>query len=223
MDKDGNGPLSLQAHLGQVHPHLLEVIDTARNRDNKYIRECIEELQLQLQASLASTTPNGTFLWNITEIKKKKCDAIEERVTSIYSPPFYTGQNGYKMCIRAYLNGDGTGYKTHLSLFFVLMKGEFDPLLKWPFQYKVLLILVDQSNLKHIVHNFTPSIDESAVTDNVVRTINSSSFRRPLLDMNVASGCPLFAELTVLDDQNYVKRDTLFIKCIVDTTTICHP
>jgi hypothetical protein len=46
-------------------------------------------------------------------------------------------RNGYKMCIRAYLNGDGSGYKTHFSVFFVLMRGEFDPLLKWPFEYKV--------------------------------------------------------------------------------------
>ena len=46
------------------------------------------------------------------------------------------------MCIRAYLNGDGMGYKTHLSLFFVLMKGEFDALLKWPFEDKISMILV---------------------------------------------------------------------------------
>ena len=52
----------------------------------------------------------------------------------IVFPPY---SNGYKMCIRAYLNGDGIGYKTHFSVFFVLMKGEFDPLLKWPFEYKV--------------------------------------------------------------------------------------
>ena len=51
-------------------------------------------------------------------------------------------RNGYKMCIRVYLNGDGTGYKTHLSLFFVLMKGEFDALLKWPFEHKISMILV---------------------------------------------------------------------------------
>ena len=50
------------------------------------------------------------------------------------------------MCIRAYLNGDGMGYKTHLSLFFVLMKGECDPLLKWPFEYKISMILVGKSN-----------------------------------------------------------------------------
>ena len=40
------------------------------------------------------------------------------------------------MCIRAYLNGDGIGENTHLSLFFVIMKGEYDPLLVWPFDYK---------------------------------------------------------------------------------------
>ncbi len=44
-------------------------------------------------------------------------------------PPLYW-EDMYKMCIRAYLNGDGMGYKTHLSLFFVVMNGEFDALLK---------------------------------------------------------------------------------------------
>ena len=193
-------------------------IDVAHNKD-------IEELRarLQLQASLASTQSyDGTYIWKIPEIKKRKCDAIDERVTSLYSPPFYTGKNGYKMCIRAYLNGDGLGYKTHLSLFFVLMKGEFDSLLKWPFEYNVSLILVDQSKRKHIVQTFKPLLDESTVTNDVVM-LNSSSLRRPVLDMNIASGCPKFAELAVLEDQNYVKGDTLYIKCIVDTTTIFHP
>ncbi len=45
-------------------------------------------------------------------------------------------RNGYKMCIRAY---------------FVLVKGEYDPLLKWPFDNKVSLILIDQNHRKHVV------------------------------------------------------------------------
>ncbi len=169
----------------------------------------ISELELQLQASLASTH-NGSFLWRIPDILRRRRDAIEERITSIYSPPFYTGRNGYKMCIRAYLNGDGMGYKTHLSLFFVVMKGEFDALLKWPFDYKVSLILVDQNHRKHIVQTFKP-------------TPESNSFQRPVSDMNVASGCPQFSKLSVLDDTSYVKDDVLFVKCIVDTTRIFHP
>ena len=53
----------------------------------------MSELELQLQASLASTH-NGSFLWRIPEIARRRRDAIEERITSIYSPPFYTGRYG---------------------------------------------------------------------------------------------------------------------------------
>lgn len=50
---------------------------------------------------------------------------------------FYTSKYGYRMCLRVYLNGDGTGRGTHLSLFFVVMKGPNDALLRWPFNQKV--------------------------------------------------------------------------------------
>ena len=169
------------------------------------LRIRVSELELQLQA-----THNGAFLWRIPEISRRRRDAIEDQITSIYSPPFYTGRNGYKMCVRAYLNGDGTGYKTHLSLFFVLMKGESDPLLKWPFASKISFILIDQNHRKHIVQTLKP-------------TVESSCFQRPVSDMNVAFGCPQFAKLALLKDINYVKDDIIFIKCIIDTTNIFHP
>ena len=167
------------------------------------------ELELQLQASLASTH-NGAFLWRIPEMRRRIHDAKIGRITSIYSPPFYTGRNGYKMCIRAYLNGDGSGEGTHLSIFFVIMKGEYDPLLQWPFDHKVSLVLVDQDLKKHLVQTFKPNLQ-------------SNSFQRPKSDMNVASGCPEFAKLSVLDDPSYVKDDIMYIKAIVDTSKILYP
>ena len=169
----------------------------------------VSEMELQLQASIASTY-DGSFMWRIPDIMKHRREAINGQVTSLYSPPFYTAKNGYKMCIRIYLNGDGMGHKTHLSLFFILMKGEFDSLLKWPFDNKVSLILVDQKQRKHIVQTFKP-------------TPESSSFQRPVSDMNVASGCPRFCKLSYLDDESYTKDGALFIKCIVDTSRIFHP
>ena len=167
------------------------------------------ELDLEVQASLASTY-NGAFLWHIHDIRRRIRDAKIGRITNIYSPPFYTGRNGYKMCIRAYLNGDGSGEGTHLSIFFVLMKGEYDALLQWPFESKVSLILVDQDHMKHLVQSFKPDP-------------RSSSFQRPKTDMNVASGCPEFTELSTLDNTSYVKDDQLYIKAIVDTSKIFHP
>ena len=102
------------------------------------------------------------------------------------------------------------GSNTHLSVFFVLMRGEYDPLLKWPFEYKVSLVLVDQDMKQHIVQTFVASPE-------------SSSFQRPRSDMNVASGCPQFAKLSVIDEGNYVRDDVMFLKCIVDTSKIIHP
>ena len=102
------------------------------------------ELELQLQAYLANTQ-NGSFLWRIPEMRRIRLKS---------PPPFYTRKNGYKMCTKAYLNGDGTGEGTHLSIFFVLMRGEYDPLLQWPFEHKVSLILVDQDQKKHLVQTF---------------------------------------------------------------------
>ena len=71
---------------------------------------------------------------SVVRSHRKRPNSVDSR--------YYVSRNGYKMCIRAYLNGDGSGYKTHLSLFFVLMKGEYDALLRWPFDYKVSMILV---------------------------------------------------------------------------------
>ena len=202
--KDGVKDLSDQVQKLQHHLEASEQRNAKRYED---LELHMSEIKLQLQTSLASTY-NGSFMWRIPDLSKCKRDAIDGRVTSLYSPPFYTAKHGYKMCIRIYLNGDGMGHRTHLSLFFVLMKGEFDALLKWPFDYKVSLILVDQNYRKHIVQTFKP-------------TPESSSFQRPVSDMNVASGCSQFCKLSYLDNDNYTKDDVLFVKCIVDTSRCC--
>ena len=204
QDVNGAGSTYGETRLMELEKRVEELF-----RQQTALKTHTAELEMQLQASLASTH-NGSFLWRIPDVSRRKRDAIDERITSIYSPPFYTGRNGYKMCVRAYLNGDGSGHTTHLSLFFVLMKGEYDPLLKWPFDYKVSMILVDQNHRKHVVQTFKP-------------TPESSSFQRPKTDMNVASGCPQFAKLSVLDNIDYVKDNVLYIKCIVDTARIFHP
>ncbi|CAF1268813.1 unnamed protein product [Rotaria sordida] len=52
-------------------------------------------------------------------------DAQSERQTSIYSPRFYSSPTGYKMRTHLYLYGDGNARRTHISLFFVLMRVDF--------------------------------------------------------------------------------------------------
>lgn len=73
-------------------------------------------------------------------------DAKAGKVISICSSPFFSGRMRYKICMRAYINGDGFGEGIHLYMFFVVMRGEFDPLLSWPFKFIIMLTLIDQDN-----------------------------------------------------------------------------
>ena len=109
------------------------------------------------------------------------------------------------MCARIYLNGDGIGKGSHISLFFVLMRSEWDALLPFPFHQRITMKLLDQDSSKHVSESFRPDP-------------HSSSFRRPMTDMNIASGCPLFVAHDTLLNGSYIKDDSIFIVISVDTS-----
>ncbi|KAL5496855.1 hypothetical protein EMCRGX_G013223 [Ephydatia muelleri] len=165
-----------------------------------------EEMSLLIQ-TLQAASYSGVYIWKIPDIRRRRQDARTGKITSLYSAPFYTSRHGYKMCLRVYLNGDGSGKETHLSFFLTLMKGEYDALLQWPFSLPVTLTLLDQDKRRHVIQSFHPEP-------------SSCSFQRPKEEMNVASGCPRFAPLNVLDNSAYVRDDTMFLKCIIDTSAL---
>ena len=65
---------------------------------------------------------------------------------SWYSPPVYTHHQGYKICLKVYANGSGSGKRTHVSVYVCFMRGEFDDSLTWPFQGTLTLQLLNQVN-----------------------------------------------------------------------------
>lgn len=165
--------------------------------------EMMDEVRLR-QDILEVKTTTGLLIWKIPEIKNRYQEARDHVTLSLYSPPFHTSPHGYRMCIRVYLNGDGTGKGSHISLFFVLMKSEQDNLLKWPFMQAVTFTLINQTTA-------SASISETFLPGG-----HSPSFQQPQKEMNVASGFPCFASQSVLSDENFTKDDVIFIKCQVD-------
>ena len=97
------------------------------------------------------------------------------------------------------------GKGSHLSLFFVIMRGVYDELLPWPFQQKVSFKLIDQGGDQHIIDSFRPDP-------------NSSSLQRPTSNMNIASGCPLFVRMSMLSRRGYIRDDAIKLEINVDTT-----
>ena len=166
--------------------------------ENAEIEDCDSRLSL-----IKNSNHDGSMIWKIPQFSQRKADAENGKYTSIFSLPFYSGRYGYKMCLQLYIMGDGIGKDTHLSLFFVVMRGEFDNILQWPFTHKVTFKLINQAGGRDIVDTFKPDP-------------MSSSFRKPKSDMNIASGCPRFVSHIELGRGGFIVDDTIFIKCLID-------
>ena len=129
-----------------------------------------------------------------------RLDGAESCITSL---PFYTSPTGYRMCVRLYLNGNDQS--THVSLFLVLMQGDYDAMLNWPFDFQVIFCLYDLTDQKnHIIQSFQ--------SDTKLK-----GFQRPQTEMNIGIGTSKFIPRSVLtqDNSSYVFNDTTYIKVMV--------
>uniref|UniRef100_A0A8D0GZF2 MATH domain-containing protein n=1 Tax=Sphenodon punctatus TaxID=8508 RepID=A0A8D0GZF2_SPHPU len=193
--------------LGEAMARILYLEEKVAHQDSLMALKdvMISSLGAQLQ-TLEQTTYDGKFLWKIPVLELKLREAQTGQRAVLHSPPFYTSRYGYKVRLKLFLTGDGAGARTHLSLFLVIMKGEYDFQLKWPFRHKVTFTLLDQANGHHFSTSFHP--------------VESSSFQRPVSEANVASGIPQFFPLSQLQvpTATYVHEDTMAIRAVIDTT-----
>ncbi len=202
--------MTLQRELREKNDEILSLRATVNKLEKVQRSKTADFEDRDFRLSLIeNSNHDGSMVWKIPQFSQRMDDAKSGKYTSIFSLPFYTGRYGYKMCLRLYILGDGIGKGSYMSLFFVLMKGEFDNILQWPFTHKVTFKLVNQNGGRDVVDTFQPDP-------------MSSSFRKPKSDMNIASGCPRFISHTELKN-GFTVDDTVFIKCLVDTATIRHP
>ena len=59
------------------------------------LQEGFSELALMVQ-TLEAKSYNGTFIWKIPEIQRRRHEAKIGKTISLYSAPFYTSRQGYK-------------------------------------------------------------------------------------------------------------------------------
>lgn len=195
---ESNEREEVKSQIQRISTSILEIQDTITQYGT-----AIEDVRLR-QDILDVKTTNGILIWKIPDVRRRYREAVDRKTISLYSPPFYTSPHGYRVCVRVYLNGDGIGKGTHISLFFFIMRSEQDNLLSWPFKQRVRFTLVHQKKS-------SLSITEAFVPDH-----NSPSFQKPEQDMNVASGFPKFARQSVLQDEGFTQDNVIYIRCQVD-------
>merc|ERR1739838_192640 len=154
---------------------------------------------------LESTSYDGTLTLKISNYERQKRASKRSSTVFVSSQPFYMSRFGYQMKLQVYLNGYGQGLDTHISILLVIMKGDYDNILQWPFQEMVTLTMLDQGPGKcdHV--------------DSFRFNSKNSSFSAPNSDIQLGSGSLLFISHQELEKSNFIKNDTMFIRVTVES------
>lgn len=131
------------------------------------------------------------------------------------SAAFMTSQYGYKLGASVFLNGNGSGEGTHLSLYIRVMSGEYDNLLDWPFRLPITFQLLDQCS--------DPE-KRDTITESFVPNPSWKHFQKPSSDADgMGFGYPKFISHEALLNGTYIKDDQIFVKITVNQSKVIMP
>ncbi len=108
-----------------------------------------------------SKMDDGIIQINFTQGKQfmtqaKECTQFNPKMNAtFFSDPFHLDMHPYKLCLEMNMVSDGDRSSAHLSIFVHVMKGDYDCVLKWPFQHNVTIFLKNNFNRRgDIVRNY---------------------------------------------------------------------
>ena len=187
-------------------PVLERRLDETRVRHDRQLQEILHRLQRMETKMLEyeGRVSSGTYIWRIENFRQCRQDAMNNVMTAIHSPPFYTSLYGYKMCMRINLNGVDSGLGRHVSLFVHMMQGDWDSILLWPFTGRITLSILDQTENSE----FRRHISETLVAKPTLL-----AFQKPAAPRNHKGyGYVEFAQIDQLQEPQYVKSNVMLIK-----------
>lgn len=150
-----------------------------------------------------------TFVWRIDDFNDVLEDAMDGSNGVIYSPPFYSGKQGYKLRACMFPDGNQSNRNRYISVSICIMKGRFDAILKWPFYQKVTFTLIDQHDNPNMRKNWI---------DHFITDTRSWSCQRPSSEENQEmDGIDRFVSHKNLMARRYVVNDTLFLQVEIDS------
>uniref|UniRef100_A0AC35EU43 Uncharacterized protein n=1 Tax=Panagrolaimus sp. PS1159 TaxID=55785 RepID=A0AC35EU43_9BILA len=188
--------LELKIHLIELELNSERII-----RNNEILTKKVKNLE---------KTYGPQMIWKIDSMKKRihLAESLEEPI--IYSSTFLSGRHGYRMVLSACLNGSDENTRgKKLSLFVTILKGENDAILPWPFTHRITLTLMDQN------HDFKKRQHFSFMITPYASIETEVYIGRPKSEQNAAFGSKDFCDLPFM--HNFIKDDTMFIKCNIDT------
>ena len=177
---------------------------TSAKLNDAHIKLNETEEKLEATQKVVEKLETRKFVWKISNFSVALREAKINRETPIDSIPFYADRTesfGCKLKVRIYPNFQGS-VCSKLLVIIVIMKGEYDAILPWPFKMKVTCTLIDQQKDPVKRKNVTRLLDLDK---------NPEAFARPVKEEN--NGCLiLYLDHKTLHSRRYLADDTLFIQ-----------
>ena len=188
--------------LNNTQVQLRNTQETTRKLEEKF-----EALQRQLAKKVDTDKEGGNkrFIWKVNPgpppSGRGNSTAVKE------SNAFYTGCYGYKLKVRLSLD-----YRLGpLSIVVVLMEGEYDGILPWPFSKKIAFTLIDQNEDLKERKNITKYLSPNGHVQGTI------FFGRPGIQYSeLRSQISPFTSYGELQTRHYFANETLFIQVDVE-------
>lgn len=147
---------------------------------------------------------DDSFVWKISNFEASLNAAKRKGRAIMLSKPFSLWKNGYMLKIRLEFRAHPSlSSEDFMELNIVVVPGEFDPLLSWPFREKLRLRLIDQNPTSE--HERT----NLSYLFNFERKENQCP--RPLTEKDVLEFECAYVAIRELKNRNYIVNDTIFL------------
>ncbi|CAF4937640.1 unnamed protein product, partial [Rotaria sp. Silwood1] len=146
-----------------------------------------------------------------THTCKVNLDSLIIDGQTVQSEPVHTSQSGYNLALSFGICVDEQSEKSYLSISFIILPGEFDAILPWPFRFPITISILD---LKGSKKNISHSIPWDA---------RKVIFNRPASNANVSFQITQFCLVDILraNSNTYVQDGFIFVQLHINFMESC--
>ena len=204
----------------KMHEQLLQVESLVQTNLSQLEARIKQEQEQTLTSVFSVAGWSSKLAWQIVHVKPDQPTPVLLRMPDFsvhkaekkewFSPSFYTGQGGYRMCIGAHFGGEANG--SNMTVNVRLMPGMHDNSLTWPFKGIVEVILLNQiGDVEHYVKGVVFDDDGNSASFKV----DAAAERGPGFEFpKVISVRDL---LKTSQTKSYVKDNRLFFQATLRT------
>ncbi|EDV19899.1 uncharacterized protein TRIADDRAFT_32844 [Trichoplax adhaerens] len=172
--------------------------------DIERLQEELVETKSNLALVNRLSLANGDFIWEVRNFNACLSDARCNLRDSMYSEAFSTGNPGYKLCVRVNLDGVDDRSRNYLSVYVHLMQGEYDNAMKWPFNRRIKISVLDRNPVRGERRNIT---DILSPQPNITALQRPKEWKSPQ-----GYGFAKFVSISRLSSRYYLAGDILAIR-----------